>query len=621
MLSLILSRCSRSISWNYLTIFQRLSSSSSSSSFAIQELFDTSYPNNHHENIINKLKTKTLDYCKAIRYDIEESRILGGYQNVMAIDELSNNLCSLVDLTSCLVKLHPDERMRRTSMNATREGLFLMNQLNNDSKLYSILVEYLSLDKTNYPRVHVGQSLLEEIDKVAKSLVADFKKAGLDLIDEEKRTVLGKLQNTISALSQVHDRLTIPHLFKLLEARHRMARLLGKSGYIDLIIDEKSIFDSGKELLNYLEDYLEKYIALNKTISIKKRLLSYKSERFLHLNDVMQMLVHYSWIHFKLAIYFNKLSENFINAPFPIIPIRFYSDWLSYRPDSTPLGTVYLYFQWEESNSDSPALYTLRTWRESIGWNAVYDSKEIQTPLLIISLKITAKKIEEGNSLLLSFKEAQSLFHEFGHAIHSICGRTKLHHLAGTRGCTEFLETPSKLMELVFMDEKAWKAFPLEFTPRIKNISTEIEQYRLEQEQFSDKCTQIMMAILDQVLHSDSSLYSDGSNEASLSTFLEKLILHPVIVKITKIMRIPPQQLLAQLPSFAGHLIQYGGTYYTYVLGEHLAHYFYYGKYDKHLKAISKMEQFKTDYLSKGGMLSLHNLRDVIFLSNHAIPN
>ena len=36
--------------------------------------------------------------------------------------------------------------------------------------------------------------------------------------------------------------------------------------------------------------------------------------------------------------------------------------------------------------------------------------------------------------------ELETMFHEYGHALHAVMSRTKYQHLSGTRGPTDFVE-------------------------------------------------------------------------------------------------------------------------------------------------------------------------------------
>ena len=56
-------------------------------------------------------------------------------------------------------------------------------------------------------------------------------------------------------------------------------------------------------------------------------------------------------------------------------------------------------------------------------------------------------KAAEGEPSLLSFDDARTLFHEFGHALHGLLSNVTYPLLAGTSVSTDFVELPSQLFE------------------------------------------------------------------------------------------------------------------------------------------------------------------------------
>ena len=74
--------------------------------------------------------------------------------------------------------------------------------------------------------------------------------------------------------------------------------------------------------------------------------------------------------------------------------------------------------------------------------NALY-----QLPTIALICDFALPPPNTTRPTLLSFRELTTLFHEMGHALHSLLGRTALQNVSGTRCATDFAELPSVLME------------------------------------------------------------------------------------------------------------------------------------------------------------------------------
>lgn len=160
----------------------------------------------------------------------------------------------------------------------------------------------------------------------------------------------------------------------------------------------------------------------------------------------------------------------------------------------------------------------------------------------------------------LSFHEVETLFHEFGHAMHSMLGRTAYHNLAGTRCATDFVELPSVLMEQFAKSKDVIPLFarnyysgePLDAeNPRV--------QYLLHQHfPAQDTHQQIMYALVDQELHSSRGLEADfSSTKIYQQVYADWGIFHPW----------PGVSWQAQF----SHLHSYGSSYYAYLFDRALA--------------------------------------------------
>ncbi|KAI9904691.1 hypothetical protein N3K66_001220 [Trichothecium roseum] len=161
----------------------------------------------------------------------------------------------------------------------------------------------------------------------------------------------------------------------------------------------------------------------------------------------------------------------------------------------------------------------------------------------------------------LSFYSVETLFHEMGHAIHSILARTSFQNVSGTRCATDVAELPSTLMEHFASDPtvlslfaRHWKTdtqLPYELVAERIRLSKRFEGIDTEH--------QIILAMVDQIYHSP---------EVVERGFDSSEIFHDIQNRYAHGPKDPPGTCWQ---GFFGHLHSYGSTYYSYLFDRVLA--------------------------------------------------
>jgi thimet oligopeptidase len=153
---------------------------------------------------------------------------------------------------------------------------------------------------------------------------------------------------------------------------------------------------------------------------------------------------------------------------------------------------------------------------------------------------------------LLKFKDVQTFFHEFGHAIHTMLGCTEFYSFSGTNVKKDFVEMPSQMLEDWMNDKEI-----------LKMVSKHYKNNEPLPENLIDKLTKLEKFdsgdfILQQVYYSLLSLdyYAQGKNKDTqeISKKLYKKVLNYMLWSDEN-----------HFQASFGHITDYGPSYYGYL--------------------------------------------------------
>ncbi|PWT86803.1 MAG: hypothetical protein C5B58_00810 [Acidobacteria bacterium] len=161
---------------------------------------------------------------------------------------------------------------------------------------------------------------------------------------------------------------------------------------------------------------------------------------------------------------------------------------------------------------------------------------------------------------LMTHGDVTTIFHEFGHAMHSILTQAKYMRFSGTNVPLDFVEAPSQMLEYFTWDKNVLDSFAADYRDPAKKIPPQI----LDQLRAADLATkgcyyrrQLSFGILDLMLHSRLT----GDQPKDLVAFSNK-ILGDVFL--------PPDPGTAMITSF-DHLTGYSAGYYGYAWADAIA--------------------------------------------------
>jgi peptidyl-dipeptidase Dcp len=173
----------------------------------------------------------------------------------------------------------------------------------------------------------------------------------------------------------------------------------------------------------------------------------------------------------------------------------------------------------------------------------------------IVSNNANFIKGASGEAVLISWDDASTLFHEFGHALHGLCSNVNYPTLAGTNVARDYVEFPSQLLENWLSTPEVLKTYALHYKtnlPMPETLLAKIKKASHFNEGFST-VELISSALIDMKLH------MEGNSTIDPDSF-ERTTLASLNMPSEIVMR-------HRTPQF-GHIFssdEYSAGYYSYL--------------------------------------------------------
>ncbi|CAK1602415.1 unnamed protein product [Parnassius mnemosyne] len=210
-----------------------------------------------------------------------------------------------------------------------------------------------------------------------------------------------------------------------------------------------------------------------------------------------------------------------------------------------------------------------------------------QNPIVVIMLSLSGG--HRSGPALLSAGAVDNLFHEAGHALHSMLGRARHQHVAGTRCATDLAEVPSVLLECFASCPQVVRRFARHFQTREPMPEDMLQRLCASKHLFgaSEMQLQVFYSALDQQYHGPDAVYGGSTTD--------------ILKQVQKqYYGLPYVENTAWQHRFS-HLVGYGAKYYSYLISRALAWSVWSQRFSLSPLCRSAGEDFRRGVLQHGG--------------------
>ena len=209
-----------------------------------------------------------------------------------------------------------------------------------------------------------------------------------------------------------------------------------------------------------------------------------------------------------------------------------------------------------------------------------------QNPIVVLMLNLPSPSWTSPTCLTGGMMD--NLFHEMGHAMHSMLARTRYQHVTGTRCSTDFAEVPSTLMEYFSTDPRMLHAISRHYKTGESLPEEQCRQFCASKKVFSgvDIQTQLYYSLMDQRYH--------GAHPLGCSTT------ELLAGEHRKHHSLPYHENVAWQHRFS-HLVGYGARYYSYLMARSVASLIWQRFFEDDPLNSEAGQRYREECLSHGG--------------------
>jgi thimet oligopeptidase len=387
-----------------------------------------------------------------------------------------------------------------------------------------------------------------------------------------------KREETRKRLLIEHDNLArqvnIPLLEKILPLRDDIAKKLGYKSWADYKTEVKMVKNAATAI-----DFL---VRLEKGLQPKfdAELASYREIKVRETGDSSAQIQIWDWRYYsnqlkkekytvdaeQLRVYFpyQRVLEGMFHIYQSIFGLKFEQVEAPYKwvkdlqlyavSDSKtgePLGLFYLDMFPREGKYNHFAQFGIIEGKQ-------LDNGKYQRPVCALICNFPAPTKDKPS--LLAHSDVETLFHEFGHAMHTILTRAKYSRFSGTSVPRDFVEAPSQMLENWVWDKRVLDSFAADYRDPSRKIPAEILA-KLKESRLATEGTryrrQLSFGLTDLKLHT-----GIHDNNAQETLPLSNQVLSEVFLPL-----VPDTAFVA----YFGHLMGYDAGYYGYAWADAIA--------------------------------------------------